>query len=81
MKTLPYHLSEVQTFYDIPVGDETFVKVVGDDGMIWYDWIIYRGEAVIDYSDKGYGQAAIALRDGLIAYFHVDEENRSFLRT
>jgi hypothetical protein len=55
-------------FRSILVDADTFVEVVGQDGFAAYEWILRRGSSVLEHSDCGYGDATIALRDGLINY-------------
>ena len=61
--TDPAHLRIV---YGVRVDSSTTVRVIGDPESACYEWIIdYAGHA--DHSDSAYGDATIALRDGLIA--------------
>jgi hypothetical protein len=57
-------------------GYEDFVEVVGDPGTASYEWLIRRGDQVLEHSDCGYGMAAIALRDGLIKHLGPPEADR-----
>ena len=66
----------VHVLHELELGDGYFIRVVGsgDDGC--YEWVIERPHATphtkrpaIEFSDVGYGQSEVALRDGLIAYY------------
>ena len=58
---------------DVDYGDVT-VEVFGDPENGAYEWLIRRDGKIEKHSDCGYGQAAIALRDGLNAYFNGEAQ-------
>lgn len=65
----------VKTLYSIPGdGYEDFVEVVGDPDNASYEWLIRRGDKVLEHSNCGYGMASIALRDGLVKHFGAPEK-------
>lgn len=51
-------------------GFDHTLEVVGNPEWASYEWVIRRGGEV-EHSDCGYGIAAVALRDGLVAYYGV----------
>lgn len=53
----------------IPLDDDDVLEVVGDPDNACYEWVIAAGDRIKRYSDCGYGCSALALRDGLIAYY------------
>jgi hypothetical protein len=72
---LRYSTAE-HVLHEIEVGDGYFVRVVGDADNGCYEWCIERPHqtpftkrSAIEFSDVGYGESAVALRDGLIAYY------------
>ena len=80
MSNLRYsHPTEVIHLLDL--GDWNFIRVVGDYDGGGYEWVIERakptpftGRPAIEFSEKGYGQSEVALRDGLIAYFGLPDK-------
>ena len=69
---LDAHLSysrAVAVIFDIDADESDHILVVGDPDNGGYEWCIERDGKVDAHSDKGYGIATIALRDGLIAYY------------
>ena len=57
---------EVLMSVDVDMGAE--LLIVGQPGNGAYEWVIVNHGKVDKYSDCGYGQSSIALRDGLIAF-------------
>lgn len=48
---------------------DDFLYVVGDRDNGSYEFVILRGDDVVDFSDCGYGIPNIALREGLSMYY------------
>jgi carbon storage regulator len=57
--------SRVRVVHDLSILDGERLIVVVDEGSGSCEWVWYRGEHIVDYSDDGWGDAAVALRDGL----------------
>jgi hypothetical protein len=82
LSKLDLHYSEpCFVLHELDLGDGYFIRVIGDPDNGAYEWCVERpesakryGKPAIEYSDAGYGQTEIALRDGLIAYFGLPEE-------
>lgn len=49
------------------------VLVVGDPNNASYEWVILSDNCITAHSDSGYGQATVALRDGLVALHPMEE--------
>lgn len=65
-----HYSTPVRTVHTIDVDfPDITVEVFGDPENGAYEWLIRRAGKIEKHSDCGYGQAAIALRDGLNAYF------------
>lgn len=63
--------------HELPLAPEIILRVIGDPENGGYEWVIESvatNERELESSNCGYGQSAIALRDGLIAFFGVPEE-------
>lgn len=54
--------------HEICVARDVFVEVVGDGDNGCYDWVIRKEGKITQHSDDGYGEASLALRDGLLVY-------------
>lgn len=63
----------IQELYRIPVDVHAALIVEGNPEWGQYEWRIEGGADDGKHSDCGYGDAAIALRDGLIAYHGLPE--------
>jgi len=62
------HYSDpVHTLHHLVMDDECTLLVIGDASNGAYEWVLI-GKQEIRYSDCGYGDCTIALRDGLIVY-------------
>jgi hypothetical protein len=57
---------DLVVIHHLPMSCGYSVSVVGNPGWASYEWVIERSGKV-EHSDCGYGDADIALRDGLIA--------------
>lgn len=70
--------------HELDLGDGFIIRVIGDPGNGCYEWLIERPEQSIrqhlEFSDCGYGQSEIALRDGLIAYFGLPNAVKAQLK-
>lgn len=74
-ESFPLHLpleytngKDLRVLYDINVGSNERLKVVGQPEFGSYEWLIERADGTLLYSDCGYGCADYALRDGLIVW-------------
>lgn len=59
--------------YRVDVDLENQVVIVGDPDNGCYEWMIRTPQGIERHSDVGYGDSAIAMRDGLIAYFGLPD--------
>ncbi len=64
-----HYSRNVRTLHVIDVDCDVTVEVFGDPDNGAYEWLIRRNGHIIEHSDCGYGQGAIALRDGLDTYY------------
>lgn len=64
-----HYTQNVRTLHTIDVDMDVTVEVFGDPENGAYEWLIRRLGVVEMHSDAGYGICAIALRDGLNAFF------------
>lgn len=62
------YTGEARVLMSVEVDMDVELLVVGQPGNGAYEWVIVNHGKVESYSDVGYGQTSIALRDGLIAY-------------
>lgn len=60
--------ARIRVLYEVQIDAAEFVRVIGDPENGAYEWLIQTAD-YIKHSDAGYGQSAIALRDGLFVYF------------
>lgn len=65
--------ARVRVLYEVPISDTESVKAIGDPENGGYEWLVQTRDW-IKHSDVGYGQSALALRDGLIYYFELWEQ-------
>lgn len=71
------HTEPVKTLFTVSLDDiEHELYVIGDPGSAAYEWVIRRDDQW-EHSDAGYGTPAIALRDGLIAYYGLPDSVKS----
>lgn len=71
------HTSPKCALHELHVAPEIILRVIGDPENGAYEWVIESvatNQCELEFSNCGYGQSAIALRDGLIAFFGVPEE-------
>lgn len=64
------YTTPVRAVHTIDVDYPDVVEVFGDPENAAYEWLVRRNGQIEKHSDCGYGQAAIALRDGLNAYYN-----------
>jgi hypothetical protein len=55
--------------HEFDLGDEFTLRVIGDPDNGGYEWVIESPASELKFSDCAYGQSAIALLDGLVAFF------------
>lgn len=58
-----------EVLHSVPVDTDNRVAVVGAPESGSYEWVIVTPAGIWSHSDDGYGSPAVALRDGLIAYY------------
>jgi len=56
-------LNETESIYNIQFDLEGFVEIIGDGSG--YEWLIWEEGVLTTHSNVGYGESAMALRDGL----------------
>lgn len=64
-----HYSHNVRTLFSVDVDVDVTVEVFGDPENGAYEWLIREHGTVTQHSDCGYGQSAIALRDGLNVWF------------
>lgn len=66
--------SDVKTLLTIPCDSGDSIEVFGDPENASYEWrLVDEAGLVEQHSDCGYGLPAIALRDGLIAFYGLPQ--------
>ena len=62
------------TYHKVEVDFVNSVQVVGNGENGAYEWAIFKSEILERHSNRGYGSAEVALRDGLIACLGLPTE-------
>lgn len=66
-------LDDVRILFQEQIDVKTVLLVVGNPSEASYEWIIRRdADGTWEYSDGGYGDNLVALRDGLCHYFDIN---------
>lgn len=60
--------------YRVVADHKTEIVIVGDPANGCYEWMLRSGKRVERHSDMGYGEPALAMRDGLIAYYGLPDD-------
>lgn len=63
------HSNLTHELYSMQLDFTADVVIVGAPDEGCYEWMIRTKNGVEEYSDLGYGDPGIALRDGLIAFY------------
>jgi hypothetical protein len=65
-----HYSQDVKTLHVLHVDMDVTVETFGDPNNGSYEWLIREHGVVTKHSDCGYGQDALALRDGLNEWFN-----------
>lgn len=79
-KLILHYTQDVRTLLTVECDSGFSVEVFGDGDNGSYEWrIVADNDLVEQHSDCGYGIPAIALRNGLIAYYGLPEHETSYV--
>lgn len=75
-KLVLHYTDDVRTLLTVECDGGLSVEVFGDGDNGSYEWRLVADNGLVEqHSDCGYGIPALALRDGLIAYYGPPEHN------
>ena len=75
-KLVLHYTDDVRTLLTVECDSGLSVEVFGDGDNGSYEWRLVGDNGLVEqHSDCGYGIPAIALRDGLIAYYGMPRDD------
>jgi hypothetical protein len=73
-KLILNYTTDVNTYLTVDCDSGVRVEVFGDGDFASYEWRLVREDGLVEqHSNCGYGMSAIAMRDGLIAYYGLPQ--------